>query len=67
VNSDVDPQVSSDNYSRFRAKIEQVSSLADLTAIGTEIGAEKKLLPSHVAQLRALWGARKAELAEVTR
>lgn len=67
VNSDVDPQVSSDNYSRFRAKIEQVSSLADLTAIGTEIGAEKKLLPSHVAQLRALWGARKAELAEVAR
>lgn len=67
TNADVDPSVSTTNFDRFRSRIEETQGLADLTELGTEIGKEKHLLPNHVAQLRALWGARKAEIATATR
>lgn len=67
VNADVDPTLSATRFAHFRAKIEETTSVAALTETGTEIGAEKNLLPNHVAQLRALWGARKTELTEAAR
>lgn len=64
VPSDVDHAIAGQRYEEFRDELGLATSVDQLQEIGTRIGAETQLLESHRAQLRALYGSRKAELKE---
>jgi hypothetical protein len=60
----VDSTIAAQRFQEFHDELGLATSVDQLQEIGTRIGAEKQLLESHRAQLRALYGARKVELKE---